>query len=464
MTSGLGSQAFFYEEKMMSQESLISTPKLQTPSSSRAALSLTPLLIFFTLFIGTGVYFTFQGVDYAFYQLPAPVAILPAIAIAIAISHERLEDAIETFIKGIGDSSIIAMCLIYLLAGAFASLTKSIGAVDAVVNGILNLVPSSLVLPGLFVIAAILSFSMGTSMGTLAALIPIGVALSETLQVPGALVAGILLSGAVFGDNLSVISDTSIAATRTQGATAKDKLKQNAYLAIPAALICLLLYSYWVSPGEQLEIKEYSLIKLIPYLLILVFAIKGWNVFLVLTIGIISAIIVGFADADFVGMEVSKVMYEGFTSMQEIFLLSFLVGGLGALMQKAGGLAWLVEKLVSWFGLRGSKKRTQMAILATCGVTNLAVANNTVSIILSGKVTKQLADESEISAKRSASLVDIGSCVIQGVLPYGAQCLLLGASFAISPVAPVQYAWYLPLLLFVTLASIAFPRFDFIRK
>ena len=426
----------------------------QATSVTPSYIPLIPMLVFFVLFLGTGIYYTLDGVEQAFYQLPAPIAVLPAIALSILLAKDSLEKSIGHLIAGMGDKNIIAMCLIYLLAGAFGALTTQIGAVAAVVNLCLDLIPASFILSGLFLIASIVSFSMGTSMGTLAALAPIGVGLTESLQVPPALVAGILLSGAMFGDNLSVISDTTIAAIRTQGATASDKLKQNARWAIPAAVITVILYSIFAGGGEAVEIKEYQWYNLIPYAFILGLALIGWNVFVILTIGIVVAIVTGLVGGSFTGDSgVAVTMYQGFSSMQEIFLLSMLVGGLGGLIKAQGGLVWLVQKISGLFGVAKSQLRAKLALLSTTAVTNLAIANNTVSIVLTGDVTHELARKNKIIPKQSASLVDIGACSIQGVLPYGAQCLLLGSSFSISPLAPGQYAWYLPLLLVIALAG-----------
>lgn len=418
-------------------------------------LALLPLLLFLALFLGAGIYYSLQGVDYAFYQLPAPVAVLPAIGLALFLARGSFEERLVILLKGIGDSNIIAMCLIYLLAGAFAALTGVIGAIDAVVNFGLYWIPSGFVLPGLFVIAALVSFAMGTSMGTLAALAPIGFGLSQTAGFEPAVVAGILLSGAIFGDNLSVISDTSIAATRTQGATVGDKLKQNARWAIPAALITIGCFALIPTEASPAQAADYELYKLIPYAAIVILALAGLNVFIILPIGILISIVIGLVAGSFpVETSIAQTIYHGFSNMQEIFLLSLLIGGLGALIEQQGGLRWLVGKISQLFAASRSKLRAQLAVLSTAAVTNLAVANNTVSIILTGKVTRALAEQGNIEAKRSASLVDIGACSTQGILPYGAQCLLLGASFGISPVAPVQYAWYLPILLTLVVVSL----------
>ncbi|WP_223668633.1 Na+/H+ antiporter NhaC family protein [Kangiella shandongensis] len=425
---------------------------LNSTGARPSFVPLFPLIVFFVLFLGTGIYYSLQGIDMAFYQLPAPIAVLPAIALSILLAKDSIEKSIGYLLAGMGDSNIIAMCLIYLLAGAFGALTTQIGAVAAVVNLCLDIIPASFILPGLFLIAALVSFSMGTSMGTLAALAPIGVGLTESLQISPALVAGILLSGAMFGDNLSVISDTSIAAIRTQGTTATEKLKQNARWALPAAAITLILYSIFAGQGEAVTIQPYEWYNLVPYAFILGLALLGWNVFVILSIGILSAIAIGLLGQGFsVEAGVASTMYKGFSDMQEIFLLSMLIGGLGGLIKAQGGLDWLVHHISDLFSVARSKLRAKLAILSTTAITNLAVANNTVSIILTGDVTHELAGKNQVKPKQSASLVDIGACSIQGVLPYGAQCLLLGTSFSISPLEPGLYAWYLPILLIIAL-------------
>lgn len=210
----------------------------------QARLSLLPLLLFVALFLGTGLYLQSQGVDYAFYQLPGPVAIIPALVLAIWLYKAPLTESIEVLVKGAGNSNIITMCIIYLLAGAFATVAQATGGVDAVVNAGLSLVPAQFLLPGLFVISAIVATAMGTSMGTIGALAPIAVGLSTQAQLEPTLVAGVLLSGAIFGDNLSIISDTTIAATRTQGAEMKDKFRENLKIALPAALVTLALFAF----------------------------------------------------------------------------------------------------------------------------------------------------------------------------------------------------------------------------
>ncbi|MGL6123258.1 MAG: Na+/H+ antiporter NhaC family protein, partial [Shewanella sp.] len=257
--------------------------------SPASFVALLPLFVFLGLFIGAGVYFQSQGVDFAFYQLPSVIAILPAIILALMLSKQKLNQSIDTFINGIGHSNIIAMCLIYLLAGAFAAVAKATGGVDATVALGLSLIPSSLLLPGFFVIAAFIATAMGTSMGTIAAVAPIALGVADQAQIDYALMAGAVMSGALFGDNLSIISDTTIAATRTQGCDMKDKFRENLIFAIPASLLTLIAFVFAGKGQAELATQDIDFIKVIPYLTILILAVAGLNVFVVLTIGILLA-------------------------------------------------------------------------------------------------------------------------------------------------------------------------------
>ncbi|WKE66576.1 Na+/H+ antiporter NhaC family protein [Gallaecimonas kandeliae] len=415
-------------------------------------LPLLPLLAFLALFLGVGSYLSLTGVDYAFYQLPAPVAVLPALILAVLISKDSLNSTMEQFLRGCGHSNIMAMCLIYLLAGAFGAVAKATGGVDATVQLGLSLVPSALLLPGLFVIAAFIATAMGTSMGTIAALAPVALGLAQQGDLPLGLTAGALLSGAIFGDNLSIISDTTIAATRTQGCDMKDKFRANFRLALPAALLTLLWLGLAGTSQAPVEAKDYQLLPIMPYLVILVLAVLGLNVFVVLLLGIVLAGLVGLS-GDYGWSQYAKDIYGGFTGMQEIFMLSLLMGGLAYLMEKQGGLAWLAAKL----DRSGSRQSGELAIAGLVFSTNFCTANNTVSIIVNGQLAKDLAQKSQISPVRSASLLDIFACVNQGLIPWGAQALLLGSSFGLSPVEVVSHSGYVLLLAAITLSTVLVP-------
>lgn len=438
----------------------------QTSSTNSPAsfIALLPLFVFLGLFIGAGVYFQRQGVDFAFYQLPSVITILPAIILALILSKQKLNQSIDTFISGIGHSNIIAMCLIYLLAGGFAAVAKATGGVDATVALGLSFIPSNLLLPGFFVIAAFIATAMGTSMGTIAAVAPIALGVADQAQIDYAIMAGAVMSGALFGDNLSIISDTTIAATRTQGCDMKDKFRENLIFAIPASLLTLIAFIFAGQGQAELATQDIDLIKVLPYLTILILAVAGLNVFVVLTLGILLAGVTGLLTMDYGLIQFGKDIYAGFSNMQEIFILSMLVGGLAALMQQQGGLAFVskqIEKLITRFSKAQGEASCRAAELGMAGivaVTNSCVANNTVSIVVTGDIAKDLAEKHGVSPKRAASVLDIFACIIQGLIPYGAQALLIASTFSITPLAAVSHAWYCMILAVVAVVIVIFRK------
>ncbi|MEZ9156176.1 Na+/H+ antiporter NhaC family protein [Vibrio sp. 10N.222.54.B12] len=415
-----------------------------------SAVALIPLIVFLALFIGVGTYLSLQGVDFAFYQLPAPIAALPAVMLALLLSKDKLNRAIEQFLGGVGHKDIIAMCMIYLLAGAFAAVAKASGGVDATVNLGLSAIPTSMILPGIFLISAFIATAMGTSMGTIAAVAPVALGIADSAGMSIPLTAGVVLSGAMFGDNLSIISDTTIAATRSQGCEMRDKFKENIRIALPAALIAIVIFAFNSTATQVPETGPIEWLKVLPYITILILAVSGMNVFVVLTIGILLAGGVSLGSVENYGMtDYAQDIYAGFGNMQEIFLLSMLIGGLSELMRRQGGLAFLtslVSGVIRAFGSSHSKqangRASELGIAGLVSMVNLCTANNTVAIIVSGSVARQLAEENNVSPRRSASLLDIFSCVIQGVLPYGAQVLLLGSVFNLSPLDIVANSYY----------------------
>ncbi len=419
--------------------------------TKNSPVALLPLGLFLALFIGSGLYYQAAEVEFAFYQISAPVAILPAIVLALMLQKGQLNERIETFISGVGDNTIITMVLIYLLAGAFASVAKSVGGVDATVNLGLSIIPPSMVLPGLFVITAFVATAMGTSMGTIAAIAPIAVGVAEATDLSLLLTIGTVIGGAMFGDNLSIISDTTIAATRTQGCEMRDKFRLNFKIALPAALLTLVWLFIQGSSAQVEAPGDYELIRVLPYLAVLVLALSGLNVMLVLFVGILLAGGVGFFMQDaYTLAQWSKDIYAGYTGMQEILILSLLIGGLGALMKSQGGLVWLagvIDKLSHQSDDPKKHRRSgEFGISASVALTNLCTANNTVAILIAGGLAKDIAQRYDVDPRRSASLMDIFSCVVQGMLPYGAQVLLAGSIAGLSPlliVGNVHYCWML---------------------
>lgn len=415
--------------------------------------SIIPLLIFVFVFLGAGIY------NQDFYALPSPVAALIGIVFAFILLKGKVNEKIDTFLKGCGDGKILTMCIIYLLAGAFATVSKATGSVDTIVNLGLNYISAAYFPVGIFVIASFLSFASGTSVGSIVTLGPIVIDLAEKSGSPLGLIGAALLSGAMFGDNLSVISDTTIAATQSMGCAMKDKFRVNFKLALPAAIIAVIILVVIGINQEPssvvMEQKDFNFILILPYLLVITLSIIGINVFVVLFSGLLFAGILGMGYETFGVMEFAKNTYEGFTSMTEIFLLSLLTGGLAALVEKAGGINFLLKNISK---IISSKKTALLGIGGLVSVANFCVANNTIAILISGKVSKEITDKYELKPQESASVLDIFACYIQGIIPYGAQILLLISlsNFKMSYTDLVLNSFYLHLILVITLASIIF--------
>lgn len=417
--------------------------------------ALLPFGVFLALFLGTGIILTLQGVDFAFYQLPASIAIIPAIILSISLgkylSNSSIDKQISLFISGAGHANITTMCIIYLLAGAFSVVAKATGSVDASVQLGLAIFPDYLLLPGLFLVAAFLSTAMGTSMGTIAAIAPVALGFIESANLDAALVAGCLVSGAIFGDNLSIISDTTIASTRSQGAQMKDKFRVNFKFAVPAAIVCLIIFTFLGGEINHELSSDSAIVGLIPYIVILVLALIGVNVFVVLTLGIVLAAGIGMLSNGYQLSAWLKDITAGFSSMQDIFILSLFIGGLSELVRQQGGLSALT-KIISHLSKKlaptNKRRAAGLGIAGLAFVCNFFTANNTVSIIVTGDTAKNLADDGQLTPAESASLLDVYACINQGLLPYGAQALLLGATLHISPVEVVSHAFY-PMILFV---------------
>lgn len=402
-------------------------------------LSLLPLGLFLSLFLGAGIYFSTQGIPFAFYQLPSPVAALIGIIFAFLIGKGSLEKKMDVFIKGVGDNNIIIMCMIYLLAGAFAAVTKGMGGVDSAVNFGLSFIPPALLLPGLFVIASFVSTAMGTSMGTIAAVAPIAVDIAQKADLSLAIAVAAVVGGAMFGDDLSMISDTTIAATRTQGCSLRDKFIANFKVALPAAILTIALTLLLGTPGRIPDGLEYQFLNILPYLVVLILAMRGLNVFGVLILGTLLAGSIGIFYGKFTLLSFSKTIYEGFSSMQEIFILSMLVGGLAAMTAKSGGLDYLIG-LISR-RIKG-RRSAELGIAALVSAADICTANNTVAIVITGPMAKNIALKHGVELKQSASLLAIASCVWQGILPYGAQLLLAGSIAKLSPVEIMPHLYY----------------------
>lgn len=427
--------------------------------------ALIPFLVFVLVYLGAALFMQARGVEMAFYQLPAPVAVIAGIVVAFIMFKGTLTEKVDQFVKGCGDSNIMIMCCIYLLAGGFAGVARAMGGVEATANLGLSIIPPQYITPGLFIIAMFLSLATGTSVGTIGAIGPIAVEVSLIAGLNMTWVMAAIVGGAMFGDNLSMISDTTIAATRTQGVKMNDKFKVNILIALPAAIITFILLLL-DKPGEvmPLENLQYSIIKVFPYILVLILALLGVNVFLTLFLGIVSALVVGVAGGAFTFLTGLNSMYDGFAGMFEIFLLAMFTGGLSRMVAENGGIAWILVKIQKL--IRG-RKSAEIGISALVSLTDIATANNTVAIVISGPVAKEMSQKYKVDPRRVASLLDTWSCVWQGILPYGAQVLVACSLTAgvVNPVGMIPRLWYPLLLGIFALASIFVPFTNFfIRK
>jgi len=403
--------------------------------------ALLPFVVFLCLFIGSGI------VLKDFYKFPVIVAISIACIVAIMMNRKTaLSVKIDLFTKGAGNPGVMLMVIIFLLAGAFSGTASSMGAVEATVNFALSIIPANLLVVGLFVIACFISLAMGTSVGTIVALAPIGAGISAQTEIVITLIMGAIVGGAMFGDNLSFISDTTITAVRTQGAEMKDKFKVNFFIVLPAAIVtCIILAILTMGQTATVEIHQYDWYKMIPYLFVIIFALIGGNVFVVLTGGIVIAGIIGLFDGSYTLMTLIQAVGDGISGMFEMALLAILIAGMVEMIKFNGGIDYLLH--IATRRIK-SKRDAQFAIAGLVGLTNLATANNTIAILIAGPLAKNIADNYEIEPRKSASILDIFSCTIQGIIPYGAQLIVAAGVAGISPIFIMQYCYY-PILIAV---------------
>lgn len=386
------------------------------------------------------------------------MAAAAGVCAAFVFFKSELEEKFTDFLAGCGHRDIMTMCIIYLLAGAFAVVSKAMGGVDSTVNFGITYIPPQFIAVGLFAIAAFISTATGTSVGAIVALGPIAVGLGEKSGVPMALILASLMGGAMFGDNLSIISDTTIAATRTQDVKMRDKFRVNLFIAIPAAVVTIILLFIFGRPDivPEVTVHTYNFIKILPYIFVLVMAVMGINVFVVLGCGVLISGAIGLFYGDFTLLSFGKEIYNGFTSMQEIFLLSLFTGGIANMVTKEGGIQWVIDKIQTKIsGPRSAK----LGIGILVAIVDMAVANNTVAIIISGEIAKRISDKYDVDRRESAAILDIFSCILQGMIPYGAQMLILigfsAGTVAITSLIPLL--WYQMLLGAFTLAYIFVP-------
>lgn len=425
-----------------------------------SGIALLPLLLFIVIYLGAGIILQSKGVAMAFYQFPSVVAMTIAVVVAFIMYHKTgINENFSLFARGAGEENIMTMLMIFLLAGAFSSVAGAMGGVQSTANLGLTIIPARFIVPGIFVIAAFLSTATGTSMGTVGAIVPIAYQMGKTADLNMAFVMAAVMTGAMFGDNLSMISDTTIAATRTQGVQLKDKFRTNAWLSLPSAVIAILLMILFGDAGSSVGTLDYSVVKIIPYILVLVLALIGMNVFAVLIIGIVSAALVGVGTGAITFMDVAGKIWEGYQGMIEVFLLSMFVGGLAEMTKHYGGLKWLIQKANKFF--KGPKSAS-VGIAVLTAIIDAATANNTVSIIVNGEIAKEISRKYKIDPRRTASFLDIFSCIMQGFIPYGAQFLMVASltKNTVNPTDMIPYNWYLMILAVVSIISVMIPAYN----
>lgn len=393
-----------------------------------------------------------------FYKMPISVALLVASVWAVIILKGRtLSERIEVFSKSAGNSSILYMIWVFVLAGAFAAVAKHIGAVESTVRTILYIFPSAFVIPTLFFATCFISFAIGTSVGTVVALTPLAVEIAGGAGESVPFYVAVVLGGAFFGDNLSFISDTTIAATRSQGCDMRDKFRANLWIALPAAIVTLLVYIVigFDSPQATLGVPDNPWL-MIPYLIVILLAVIGVNVTVTLSLGILAGIVTGLCTGHSL-LDIAGSAGTGIDSMGDLIIITLLAAGMLGIIKAAGGIEWLLAVMTRKVsGLRGA----QALISVLVGVVNLCTANNTVSIITVGSIARDISRRFGIDSRKAASLLDSSSCVVQCLIPYGAQTLLATSLAGISPAAPFRYLYYpWALALMVALSIIfLFPR------
>lgn len=405
--------------------------------------ALLPIGVFLVIFLGSGI------ITGDFYAMPAIVAFL--IALLVAFIQNRglsFQEKISIISRGVGDENIITMSLIFLSAGAFSGAVTAAGGVESTVNLGLSILPAKVAVVGLFVIGCFISVSMGTSMGTIAALAPIAVGISEKTGFSLAICIGAVVCGAMFGDNLSMISDTTIAAVKTQGCEMKDKFKENFFIVLPAAIITIIIFLV-ITRNANFKLTEeltYNIFRVLPYILVLVGALIGINVFVVLIGGTVISLIVGVATGSLAVGEMFSSVGEGVTGMYDITVISIVVACIVSLVKEFGGIQFilnLIKKSIK--GQRGG----EVGIAGLSLLVDICTANNTVAIVMAGPIAKEISDEFEISPRRSASLLDIFTSVGQGLIPYGAQLLSAASLTGLTPFNIMPYLFY-PILMAIS--------------
>ena len=413
----------------------------------KGLLALSPLVVFILFYLVTSI------IAGDFYKIPITVAFMVSSMFAIIINKGKpLMNRINTYSRGAATEQMMLMIWIFILAGSFACSAKTMGSIDATVNLTLSLLPPQMLLAGMFLAACFVSISIGTSVGTIAALVPIAAGVAQQTGIDIAMMTAIIVGGSFFGDNLSFISDTTIMATQTQGCRLSDKFRVNAFIVAPAALLILMVYIFM---GQQVSapqhVDEVQWVKVIPYLVVLITAILGMNVMAVLTIGLILTGIIGLLTGSFDIYGWFGAMGEGILSMSELIIVTMMAGGMLEIIRDMGGIDFLIRLLTRRVS---SKRGAELSIAALVSFVDVCTANNTVAILTVGSISKQIGDRYGVDNKKCASILDTFSCTIQGLIPYGAQMLIAAGLASLNPIAILPYLYYPLVLGIVALLSI----------
>lgn len=419
----------------------------QKPRAS--ALALLPLLVFLASYLVVSLLLG------DFYKMPITVAFLLSAIVSVMITKDKtLAERVEHFSVGAANKNIMLMIWIFILAGAFAQTAKAMGAVDATVNLAVSLLPDYLLIGGIFLAACFISLSIGTSVGTIVALTPVAVGIATKTNVGLPFMTAVVVGGALFGDNLSFISDTTIAATKTQGCEMKDKFKVNSMIVAPVALIVFIIYLFIGRSITQVpESAPIELWKVVPYLFVLVSALAGMNVIRLLVLGTVFSGLIGLFLGSFDALTWMNSMGQGIMGMSELIIITLMAGGMLEMIRYNGGIEFIINLLTK--GIR-SKRAAEFSIAGLVSFANLCTANNTIAIITAGPIAKDIANRFDIDPRKSASLLDTFSCFIQGIIPYGAQLLIAAGLAGISPISIIPHLYYPFLMGIAAILAIVF--------
>ena len=413
----------------------------------KGIIALSPLLVFIVLYLVTSI------IARDFYKVPITVAFMVASIYAVIMAGGiPLRKRIDIYSRGAGTGQMMLMIWIFILAGAFANSAKAMGSIDATVNLALTLLPANMLLAGLFLAACFISLSVGTSVGTIVALTPIAAGVASQTGTALPLMVAVVVGGSFFGDNLSFISDTTIVATSTQGCRLSDKFRVNSYIVIPAAIAILAIYVVMgLHTQAPQKVGPVSLLKVIPYLVVLLTAVCGMNVMAVLTLGIALTGAIGLIDGSFEFYGWMGSMGQGIMGMGELIIITMMAGGLLEIIKHQGGIDFLIQRMTRHIH---TKRGAELAIAALVSLVDLCTANNTVAIITVGGIAKQIGDRFGVDNRKCASILDTFSCMMQGLIPYGAQMLMAAGLAALNPISILPYLYYPMAIGFTALLAI----------